>query len=228
MKSKDYLVKKYSYYNGNPDYLEEFSPYHGYYQPGRAAPEALDKELNYSDYFSDTQRDGKDFKEFEEFKKKRNKKLKRIKLLQKLKKMKEEDIPAQDKKDVFEPHPFYSSMYGYTGFEGAYTSPLEYYDGSIADEPGSQTINPYNSTWQLASDDVVKIIIRSMILEDFLIKSRGTKRKTVRLYKVYDEQGETYERPLCTECIKSIGDFLTILSSKPAPKDSCDRCEYSQ
>jgi len=170
MKSIDYLVTKYSYYNGNPDYLEEFSPFHGYYQPGQAAGEALDKQQNYSDYFNDKQRDGKEFKEFEEFRKKRNKKLKRIKQLQKLKKlrkMKEEEIPEQDKKDVFEPHPFYSSMYGYTGFEGAYTSPLEYYSGSIADEPGSQTINPYNSTWQLASDNSVKIIIRSMILKDF-------------------------------------------------------------
>jgi hypothetical protein len=74
---------------------------------------------------------------------------------------------------VYEPHPFYESLYGYTGFEGAYddgNSPLEWYSGSIADEPGSQVINPYNSTWQLASDDSVKIVIRSMILKDFCKK----------------------------------------------------------
>lgn len=171
MKSKDYLVKKYSYYNGNPDYLEEFSPWHGYYRPGFAEPEALDK-FNYSDYFSDKNRSGSSYDdELKRLKKKRLKKLKKLKLLKKLKEMGVDKLPS--KKDVYEPHPFYESMYGYTGFEGAYddaNSPLEWYSGSIADGPGAQTINPYNSTWQLASDNSMKIIIRSMILKDFYKK----------------------------------------------------------
>lgn len=78
----------------------------------------------------------------------------------------------KNKQQALEVHPFYQSLYGYTGFEGAYTSPLEYYSGSIADEPGAQTINPYMNTYQYASDNSIKIKIRAMILKDFRKKHR--------------------------------------------------------
>jgi hypothetical protein len=79
----------------------------------------------------------------------------------------------QKKKKVFQPHPFYESAYGYTGFEGAYTSPLEYYSGGISEEPGAITNNPYNNTYQasLASSRAERIKIRAMIFDD-VIKSK--------------------------------------------------------
>ena len=74
------------------------------------------------------------------------------------------------KQDVFQPHPFYQSQYGYTGFEGAYTSPLEYYSGSIAEEPGAITNNPYNNPYQSSStaSRIERMTIRAMILKDIL------------------------------------------------------------
>jgi hypothetical protein len=74
------------------------------------------------------------------------------------------------KKDVFEPHPFYQSLYGYTGFEGAYTSPMEYYSGSIAEEPGAITNNPYNNPYQSSAtaSSIERIKIRAMIFNDML------------------------------------------------------------
>ena len=75
------------------------------------------------------------------------------------------------KKDhMFQPHPFYQSLYGYTGFEGAYTSPLEYYSGSIAEEPGAITNNPYNSPYQSSAiaSRIERIKIRAMIFNDML------------------------------------------------------------
>lgn len=73
-------------------------------------------------------------------------------------------------KDIFTPHPFYQSQYGYTGFEGAYTSPLEYYSGSISEEPGAITNNPYNNTYQSSSiaSRIERIKIRAMIFTDMI------------------------------------------------------------
>ena len=115
--------------------------------------------FNKIDNYENIARDGKELSNDEDDDK-NDEELKKIEKRRKKRKKK--------KQKVFEPHPFYSSLYGYTGFEGAYTSPLEYYSGSIADEPGSQTINPYNSTYQIANDNSVKIIIRSMILKDYV------------------------------------------------------------
>jgi hypothetical protein len=39
-------------------------------------------------------------------------------------------------------------LYGYTGLEGSLEYPLEYYSGSISEEPGAITGNPYNNTYQ--------------------------------------------------------------------------------
>ena len=110
------------------------------------------------------QRDGNEFEEFKRFR--RKKRLNRLKRLTKLKKMKR-------KKNVFTPAPFYSSQYGYTGFEGAMTSPLEYYSGSISEEPGAITNNPYNNSYQGgsfsgASSRNVRLKIRGMIFKDYI------------------------------------------------------------
>src|SRR5258708_3791757 len=87
------------------------------------------------DRYENHQRDGNEFEEFEEFSK--NKRLDRIKKLRYMLKNK--------KKDVFEPHPFYSSLYGTPAdLTGLYTSPLEYYDGTIIDGPDN-LVNPYET-----------------------------------------------------------------------------------
>jgi len=117
--------------------------------------------------FVSRQRDGKEFDEFKKFR--RKKRLDRLKMLMKLKKMK-------SKKDVFTPSPFYPSAYGYTGFEGAYDSPLEYYSGGIMDEPGAITNNPYNNSWQgnsyaSANSRNARLKIRAMIFKDYIRKS---------------------------------------------------------
>lgn len=174
-----YLVKKHSYNealeqgsegnpNGwmpenNPIFQEDPYPFNQYFPPGMA----LDKD-DYHRVSTDYQRDGKDF-DFKELRKNRLKRLRRIKRMQTLKGMKAK------KKPVLQPTPFYSSMYGYTGFEGAMTSPLEYYSGGIMDEPGAITNNPYNDTYQgnsfsLASIKNERIQIRAMILKDFIRK----------------------------------------------------------
>lgn len=163
MKSIEYLINKYSYNDdpvadmpdSNTFYQEDPDPYNQYYPPG----EIKDNE-DYGDQMGNRQRDGNEFEEFKEFRKKR--KLERIKKLLKLRKKK--------KKNVFQPTPFYSSEYGYTGFEGAMTSPLEYYSGSIMDEPGAITNNPYNNTYQQASDRSERIKIRGMIFKDYIRK----------------------------------------------------------
>ena len=65
-----------------------------------------------------------------------------------------------------QPHPYYESMYGYvnnTGIEGLYSTPAEYYSGSIADDVNPIT-NPYNGTYGLASTiDRIKIRKESFI-----------------------------------------------------------------
>lgn len=165
MKRINYIIQKYSYNDEAPNawmpdsnsfFQEDPYPFNQYYPPG----EVLDRE-DYNDRMEDHQKDGKDFEEFKRFK--RKDRIKKLKKLLKLKKMKKEDVP--------QPHPFYSSMYGYTGFEGAMTSPLEYYSGSIMEEPGAITNNPYNDSYQGgsfsgASSRIERIKIRAMIFRD--------------------------------------------------------------
>lgn len=85
---------------------------------------------------------------------------------EKIVKIKNRRKNKKKKQIILEPHPFYQSQYGYTGFEGAYTSPLEYYSGGISEEPGAITNNPYNNTYQLANDRSARIKIRAMIFGD--------------------------------------------------------------
>ena len=173
MKSIEYIINKYSYNDANPNgwmpennsfFQEDPYPFNQYYPPG----EIVDRD-DYNERQSNHQRDGKDFEEFNQFKRKnRIKRLKRLRKLLKLKNMKK-------KKNVFQPHPFFSSPYGYTGFEGTTTSPLEYYSGSIMDEPGSITNNPYNDTYQgnsfaNANSRSERIRLRGMIFKEYIIK----------------------------------------------------------
>lgn len=143
----------------NSFFQEDPYPYNQYTPPGMVEDDA--DKLNPS---ANRQRDGSEFDEFRAFK--RKKRLRRLKSLLNMKKKKQ---------DVFQPTPFYSSMYGYTGFEGAMTSPLEYYSGSISEEPGAITNNPYNNSYQGgsfsgASVKNERILIRAMIFNDYISK----------------------------------------------------------
>jgi hypothetical protein len=140
-----------SFFNDIPE------PYSQYYPPGVV----IDKDKYQIDQSATHQRDGHEFDEFRKFK--RKKRLKRLKRLQRLNEMRENP--------TIQPSPFYQSLYGYTGFEGAMTSPLEYYSGSILEEPGAITNNEYNNSYQGgsfsgASDRGVRLQIRAMMLKD--------------------------------------------------------------
>lgn len=146
---------------GNSFFQEDPYPFNQYYPPGM-----IDYRDEHTDSMSNRQRDGKEFEEFDKFK--RKKRLNKLRKLLKLKNMKR-------KKNVFQPTPFYSSMYGYTGFEGAMTSPLEYYSGGIMEEPGAITNNPYNNSYQGgsfsgASSRSERMKIRGMIFKDYIRK----------------------------------------------------------
>jgi hypothetical protein len=156
------ILKKYSYNDqvssewmpdSNSFFNEQSGPFNQYFPPG-----TIEDRDDLNDMSENHQKDGKDFEEFKQFK--RLKRRNRLKRLMKLRKNKK-------KKNVFQPAPFYSSMYGYTGFEGAMTSPLEYYSGTIADNPDAIT-NPYNNTYQGASLDTERIKIRGMIFKDYI------------------------------------------------------------
>lgn len=134
-----YLIKKYSYPNGQHDYL---------YDNSYTTIGMNDELVENQDIFVNKDKSGIGYDEHFKPNKKHNKCKRCGKMIQ--------------------PHPFYSSLYGYTGFEGAMSSPLEYYSGSITDEPGDTTNNPYNTVYQLASGENERITIRSMILKDFI------------------------------------------------------------
>ena len=105
---------------------------------------------------------------------------KRLMILNKLKSMKKEDREQfleqlRNTKDnpTLSPTSWFDNLYGWTflGNEGLYSSPLEWYSGSIVDEPGAQTQNPFANTYQSSavgsSSNSEKIQIRAMIFEDF-------------------------------------------------------------
>lgn len=179
MKTIQYIINKYSYNDADqyelPDgasaaqstnsfFQSDPYPYNQYTPPGMidGADGGGDK-LNPS---ANRQRDGEEFDEFS--RKNRLRKLKRLVRMMKLKK--------KDKQNIFTPAPYYSSQYGYTGFEGAYTSPLEYYSGGVTEEPGAITNNPYNNSYQGgsfsgASSRNERLKIRAMIFKDYIIKN---------------------------------------------------------
>lgn len=158
-----YLIKN-SYNETNMDsaipdnlfHVQEAFPFNKYSPPGQTV-----EESEYGDKMEDHQKDGKDFEEFKVFERK-----KRRDKLKKLLKKKKKDKPL-------EPAPFYSSMYGYTGFEGMYTSPLEYYGGGTSDD--GTTTNPFNNTFQSSStashSRLERLRIRGMIFNDFITKT---------------------------------------------------------
>lgn len=74
----------------------------------------------------------------------------------------------KNKKDIFEPHPPYDSAYGRIGIDGLTTDLLDYYSGSISEEPGAITNNVYNTVYQSASARDIRLKIRAMIYEDYI------------------------------------------------------------
>lgn len=70
------------------------------------------------------------------------------------------------KKDIFEAHAPYESAYGRISIDGLTTDLLDYYSGSISDEPGAITNNVYNTIYQSASSRDVRLKIRAMIYKD--------------------------------------------------------------
>lgn len=135
-------MKKYSYFSGNDQYY----PFNEFIPTGMVQEYSRDL-----DRYENKERDGSEFKEF-----RRKKRLKRLKKIKEL---------LDYKNKALSPSPFYSSLYGYTGFEGAMTSPLEYYNGTITDSPDAIT-NPYNNSYQVAANERIKI--RAMIFDDYL------------------------------------------------------------
>lgn len=132
-------------YNDPPEannyFQQESFPFDEFHPPGDTQNREAGEER-----LEDHQRDGKEFKEFDQFKRK-----KRISKLRKLLK----EMKNDGNNPPMQPTPFYSSVYGYSGFEGAMTDPLEYYSGSISEEPGAITNNPYNTIYQSAANNTV-------------------------------------------------------------------------
>ena len=151
-------LHKYStLFAGNPNFQEQVFPYNDFTPMGMADP-----KLDLGEDRANTNPDGTKISPIN-----KNKTLKRLMLLKKLKKKKEEqelkkleetgDNPdAGDEiigdAGMLEPHDFYSHMYGaQQGIEGLNSVPLEFYSGSIMDESGAITNNPYNNIYQSAS-----------------------------------------------------------------------------
>jgi hypothetical protein len=101
----------------------------------------------YQDTQSNYQRNGKLDHEFIDMKKRRQKRFDRIRRMHK----KLKDMKKEDGNIAFNPTPYYSSQYGYTGLEGTFEFPLAYYSGALTNEPGAITNNPYNTIYQAAS-----------------------------------------------------------------------------
>jgi|SRR5271166_828979 len=108
-----------------------------------------------------------DLEEIKEMKQKRDKRLARIKKM----KNKVKDMKKDDGDVALQPTPFYSSVYGYTGLEGTFEIPVEYYSGGITNEPGAITNNPYNSIYQPASERLVRLILRASYLNNLHISA---------------------------------------------------------
>ena len=139
------ILKQAYEFAGNQNYHDEFYPYSNYFYPGQTI-ETQDGGYYRGLWprFQDRQRDGKEFKEFSEFKKKRKNRLKRLKMLRKIRNLQSKPLtPALPATPL-------TGLYGEIGIEGLYTSPLEYYSGSIADGPNANT-NPNYTTYQVMS-----------------------------------------------------------------------------
>jgi hypothetical protein len=112
--------------------------------------------------------DGDDLKEFREFHKKQKNRLNRLKKMRKMHKKLKEMKKEDGSMPTLRPTPFYTSLYGYTGLEGSFDYDLEYYSGSVINEPGAITNNPYNNTYQQASERNVRRILRESFFKSHI------------------------------------------------------------
>lgn len=158
------LEQKYAYPNNGDEIVNDIKGY----VPGDASDESQHENQHSRDKGSLSEIEEETDRDYEEDGDEESEDDKEDDEIEDIKKDRKEH--KHKKKDVFEPHPFYESQYGYTGFEGAYTSPLEYYSGSISEEPGSINNNPYNNPYQSSStaSRVERIKIRTMIFNDIL------------------------------------------------------------
>ena len=175
MNRKAYNELYQSVWEVNPDQWEESPYYHrggdegypwsdyalpGFGRPGVETLSDLDRREN-------RQADGKEFDEVKSDER-RGKRLNRLQELKKALKDKKNKIPN--------PHNFYSSEYGsFTGIDGLYSYPDEYYSGTIADSDtttggGFSMINPWQDIYQSASDNSERIKIRAFFLSPFMIR----------------------------------------------------------
>jgi hypothetical protein len=105
--------------------------------------------------------DGFDNKEFYAIQKRRKRIIERLKKMRAMHK-KLEDMRKMDGNAAFQPTPSYTSPYGATGTEGTLTYPsVEYYSGSVLNDPGAITNNPYNTTYQQAAERTVRLQLRA-------------------------------------------------------------------
>jgi hypothetical protein len=142
------LILKYSYENNHDDYLYDNNSY--------TAVGLFDDVPENQDRFENEKRNGDDFDpsspEIE------------LARLIKERKSKRNNKKQKQKQNTFEPHPFYTSQYGYQGLDGTFSTPLAYYSGTIIDGPDNVQ-NPYNTPYQSASLRQERILIRTAYLK---------------------------------------------------------------
>jgi hypothetical protein len=137
MKGLNELAEKFAYFAGHNDWPEQWGPSDSstYYYPGMS--------IDWQDFHPneekslDHKRDGEDFTEEDtdwvdgedDNEDQDDEKIEEIK--------KHMRSGKKKKQDVLQPSPFYSRMYGISqqGIEGTYSSPLEYYSGSVLNGP---------------------------------------------------------------------------------------------
>lgn len=140
------LILKYSYENNHDDYLYDNNSY--------TAVGLFDDVPENQDRFENEKRDGDDFDPSDP-----DNELARL-----IKERKEHRNSKKQKQNTFEPHPFYTSQYGYQGFDGTFSTPLAYYSGTIIDGPDN-VLNPYNTPYQSASARQDRMQIRAAFLK---------------------------------------------------------------
>jgi ElaB/YqjD/DUF883 family membrane-anchored ribosome-binding protein len=168
-------MKKLSYYNGNEDYGLEYYPFN-YYEPTgmiQEFPINMDTREN-------RQPNGEEFDEFRQFRRKRR--IKRLK-----------DKKNEENAEVLQPTPFYEDLYGTpSSYVGLYSSPLEYYEGTIMDDVDSYN-NPYQNSYQTASKDIYNEEIEMPLFKSAQIIEDENFADEVILYDELPEKEDVIE-----------------------------------
>jgi hypothetical protein len=153
MKGLNELAAKFAYFAGHEDYIggegsaADPSDSSTYYYPGMS--------IDWQDFHPndpnslDHKRDGEDLEEEDWDKEDDNEDEDDDKI---------KEIKRNKKQVVLTPSKPYSRMYSsFTGLEGGYASPTEYYSGSVLNSPdGSEMYNPWNGIYQSMTEASTK------------------------------------------------------------------------